>query len=266
MSFLKEFFRPEEDGFIFQPFSFWHYVLIVTLLSGAWIIFKHREHIRQNKRLNHWLKVSFILMAVVDQLLYMYFCFFLRKDGWVEGLPLYSCRAALYMGVIALVTDFKPLKGVTVYWGLFGGVLPMIQPDMLHYSWPHFTNVHFFIFHFMIFWLANYFLFVDGYDFDTKSYRYAFLVVNAFLTFTLIVNMLVGANYAYMFHSPVLRPLFDRLPKVLYLAFIYGVYNSLVFLVHATCLKLSLPDLAKASALRSLSGEEDACLASEQQD
>lgn len=256
MKFLAEFFRPEEDGFIFRPFSFWHMVLIVTLLGGAWVIFKNRHRIRHNPRLQQWIKVTFVTMAVLDQFLYMYFCFALRKDGWTEGLPLYTCRAALYMGALALLTDFKPLKGVTVYWGLFGGVLPMIQPDMLHYSWPHFTNVHFFIFHFMIFWLANYFLFVEGYDFDEASYHYAFGVVNVFVTLTLMVNVVAGANYAYIFHSPILQSFFDRWPTPLYVAMMYGVYNSLVFLVHEACLKLSLPNLAMGPGLADLVEEE----------
>ncbi|WP_158589218.1 TIGR02206 family membrane protein [Atopobacter sp. AH10] len=238
---MAYFFRGHEDGYRFPSFSLIHVLLVLLLLAGAYVLFKYRDEIRANRRWEKGVKLSFMTLIVLDQVLYIGFCFFSRPDGLQQALPLYTCRAALYTGFLALLTDHKVFKALTVYWGLFGGILPLVYPDMMAYSWPHFTNIHYFLLHFLVFWMANYFLLVEGYDSSRSNSRLLYSLVNAFLLLALGVNLYVKGNYAYLMEAPLLKTFFLEWPKLLYWLFTFSVYNALVWCVQQMCVKILIP-------------------------
>lgn len=246
---MSYFFRGSEDGYTFQIFSILHLMLIAVLLAGAYILFAHREEIRQKAKWRRVIRFGFVTLIVIDQLTYVGFCFLERSDGWVQALPLYTCRAALYTGLLAFLTDKKIFKGLTIYWGLFGGILPLVYPDVMAYSWPHFTTVHYFLLHYLVFWMANYFLFVDEYDCSESNPRRLYGLVNALLLAALVVSLGIKGNYAYLLESPILPSFFSRWPRPIYVLFTFAIYNSLVWLVQQMCVKVLIPQLLPEESL-----------------
>lgn len=232
MQLLKELFRAQEDGFHFQAFSWLHIVLILMMFLGARWIYRNRQAIRTNKSLDARVRGVLIAMILFHQVTFLYFSFFIRTDGLASGLPLYTCRMALWTALLALISKKEAFKGITIYWGLIGGILPMILPDLMAYSWPHITNFNYFLTHFSIFWASIYFLGVDQYQFNQHDLNFSLVFVNLFLILCLFANKFFDTNYAYLSASPILTGSLESMPRIFYHALIFLAYNLFIVLVH----------------------------------
>ena len=232
MQLLEELFRVQEDGFHFQAFSRLHIVLVLVMFLGAYWIYRKREDIRKNQDLDTWVRGVLIAMIVLHQVTFLYFSFFIRTDGLASGLPLYTCRMALWTALLALISKKEAFKGITIYWGLIGGILPMILPDLMAYSWPHITNFNYFLTHYSIFWASIYFLGVDQYQFNQDDLNFSLAFVNLFLVLCLFANKFFYTNYAYLSASPVLTTSLESMPRIFYYALVFLAYNLFIVLVH----------------------------------
>ncbi|MDO5040734.1 MAG: TIGR02206 family membrane protein [Peptoniphilus sp.] len=232
MNFWNFFFRLEEDNFKFKQFGRVHLIMLFIMIAGALSIYVHRQKIRENKGLRKILDGAFLLIILLQQSMFLYFYFVLSPMDFKNGLPLYTCRIALYTTFFGILFNSSNLKSATIYLGLAGGIVPMIIPDLQAYAFPHILYVSFFITHLSVFWASLMFLIVDEYTFDRSGFIFMCKFTNAVLATGVVVNMLFDANYAYLSYPPVFRDFFESLPQILYLFIVATAYNLANFIIY----------------------------------
>ena len=215
-NFMDEFFRRKEDGFVFDSYSFLHLILFAFMVIVAILLYKYRRKIKENKKIYKYVRFIFIFLLAFQQISFLYFICFVRKDTINEALPLYTCRISIYSGFFALIFNSNNLKILTIFWGLIGGIIGLIFPDLMPYSWPHIMYVNFFLTHFLVFW------------------------VSLFLLITEIINLKFNLNYAYLSYSPVFTNLLNKLPAIIYFLLAAILYNFSIFLNFYIFKKLKL--------------------------
>ncbi|CDZ74329.1 hypothetical protein ING2D1G_0134 [Peptoniphilus sp. ING2-D1G] len=225
MDFWNFFFRLEKDDFKFEKFGTVHLIMFCIMVIGALLIYKFRKNIRANKRLRKTIGLIFLLTILLQQSMFLYFYLVVSNIDLENALPLYTCRIALYTTFFGILLNSSNLKSATVYFGLAGGIVPMIIPDLQPYAFPHALYVSFFVTHFSVFWAALMFLFVDKYNFDKSGFVFMCKFVNVFLIASVIANIAFDANYAYSSSSPVFKGFFGSLPKPLYFLLVVIAYN-----------------------------------------
>lgn len=232
MDIIKYFFRTNKDPVRFEAYSLEHLILLLLMLGVSLLLFLKKDLIRKNKSLDKFIRYLLMSLIIFQQGTFLYFNFVLRENGLALGLPLYTCRIALYTGFFALATSWKMPKAVTVYWGFVGGIIPMIVPDLEYYLWPHISVLNYFLTHFLVFWSASYLLFVKNFKFSKNTLNLNLFFTNIFLTISLIVNLLFGGNYAYLSTSPIFKDMLMEIPKPIYVLAVYLVYNLFALIVH----------------------------------
>lgn len=232
MDIIKYFFRINQDPTRFEAYSLAHLLLLILMLGVSMFFFFSQKKIRENKLLDKFIRILLIILIVFQQGTFLYFNFVLRENGLALGLPLYTCRAALYTSFFGLATSWESPKSFTVYWGFIGGIIPMIVPDLEYYIWPHISVLNYFLTHFLVFWTASYLLFVKKFRFTKRTLHLNLIFTNVFLTVSLVVNTFFGGNYAYLNRSPIFKELIDTWPKLFYIILVYIIYNLFAFIVH----------------------------------
>ncbi|MFR7353935.1 TIGR02206 family membrane protein, partial [Anaerococcus obesiensis] len=147
---------------------------------------------------------------------------------------------SIYSGFFALIFNSNNLKILTIFWGLIGGIIGLIFPDLMPYSWPHIMYVNFFLTHFLVFWVSLFFLIVDKIKIKKENLKFLFIFVNVFLLITEIINLKFNLNYAYLSYSPVFTNLLNKLPAVIYFLLAAILYNFSIFLNFYIFKKLKL--------------------------
>ncbi|WP_049690850.1 TIGR02206 family membrane protein [Anaerococcus jeddahensis] len=238
--FIEVFFRKKEDGFVFNSYGSLHLFLFSFMIFMGFLMYRYRKNIRENKKIYKILRNSFIFLLAFQQLSFLFFLSFIRHDTISEALPLYTCRVSIYSGFFALLFNNKNLKILTIFWGLIGGLIGMIYPDLSPYSWPHIMYVNFFLTHYLVFWVSLFFLVVDGVRLNRGNLKFLFIFVNIFLIITELINLKFGLNYAYLSYSPIFTDLLKKLPGYLYFILAGILYNFSIILNYYIFKKLNL--------------------------
>lgn len=238
--FLEVFFRKKEDGFVFNSYGLLHLFLFLFMIFMGILIYRHRKNIRENKKLYKIIRNSFIFLLAFQQFSFLFFISFIRHDTISEALPLYTCRVSIYSGFFAFLLNNKNLKILTIFWGLIGGLIGMLYPDLSPYSWTHIMYVNFFLTHYLVFLVSLFFIFVDGLKLSKENLKFLFIFVNIFLIITEIVNLKFGLNYAYLSYSPIFTGLLKKLPGYLYFVLAAILYNLSIILNYYIFKKFNL--------------------------
>ncbi len=232
MKGLIYFFRPEQDGTHFLAFSSTHFLMLFFLFFGAVLLYQTKEKLRQSPRLQRWVRGGFLFVLLVQQLGFLVFYFLIAHQGIREGLPLYTCRFAVYGAIVALLFSSHSAKTIAIDWGLVGGLIAMANPDFAPYAWPHWTNLNYVLTHFAVFWVALYFLWVEEYSFRYEGVKSLLFWTNCVLLLGLVVNRVGGGNYAYLAKSPIFPHLFAGFNSRVYAILVIVLYNLAGGLIH----------------------------------
>lgn len=238
--FLEVFFRKKEDGFVFNSYGLLHLFLFLFMIFIGFLIYRYRKNLRENKKYYKITRNIFLFLLAYQQLSFLFFLSFVRHDTISEALPLYTCRVSIYSGFFALLFNNKNLKILTIFWGLIGGLIGLIYPDLMAYSWPHIMYVNFFLTHYLVFWVSLFFLIVDEVRLSRDNLKFLFIFVNVFLIITEIINLNFGLNYAYLTYSPIFTENLSKLPGFLYFLIAGVLYNFSIYLNFYIFKKLNL--------------------------
>lgn len=170
-----------------------------------------------------------IILIAVNQLL-LYIWYFTGPVFIEDGLPLYTCRIADILLVIAYITDNRFLRALGVYLGFIGGVVAVLTPALYEYSIFHYTNIDFFLSHITLMSLSMYYFMhdEDGYFISVKNriMKYTFYI----LLVIAIINKILGTNYSYTEHPPFLGNVFAKMNWPLYFILLIGMYEFSIVL------------------------------------
>lgn len=242
-NFIGVFFRKKEDEFVFNSYGLLHLFLFLFMIFIGFLIYRYRKNLRENKKYYKITRNIFLFLLAFQQLSFLFFLSFVRHDTISEALPLYTCRVSIYSGFFALLFNNKNLKILTIFWGLIGGLIGLIYPDLMAYSWPHIMYVNFFLTHYLVFWVSLFFLIVDEVRLNSGNLKFLFVFVNIFLMVTEIINLNFGLNYAYLSYSPIFTDLLKKLPGYLYFVLTGILYNFSIILNYYIFKKFNLVEV-----------------------
>jgi hypothetical integral membrane protein (TIGR02206 family) len=158
-------------------------------------------------------------------------------------LPFHLCDICAFLAGFAILTRKNLLCELTYYWGIAATLQALITPA-LSYNFPHLTYITFFLQHLAIVGVA---IFLPlGYDWRPKyplwkSPLRAFLWVNVYLVFAMILNLTLKTNFGFFAKLPPNPSLLDHLgPWPFYIIGMEGMALVLFFL-------LTLPFLRKST-------------------
>jgi hypothetical integral membrane protein (TIGR02206 family) len=149
-------------------------------------------------------------------------------------LPLHLCDVAAMTAGFALITKRPLLRALTYFWGLAATVQALITPA-ISVGFPHAAFVMFFIQHFAVVAAAFYIPLVEGWRPEGPLWR-APLTIFAwsllYLLVVIVVNRLLGSNFAFAMRPPDNPSLIDHLgPWPWYLLSLLGIGLLLFFLL-----------------------------------
>ena len=201
------------------------------MFSIPLIFIKYKKAIIKKPKIQKIIKIIFLIGLIFQQITFIYFSFFIKGDGIIDGLPLYTCRITVYVSIFALVLNSNKLKTVTIIWGIVGGILAMLVPDLHPYKWPHILYMNFFLTHILIFAIGMYFLLIEEVRPNTENKIFTYKFANIFLIMTLALNYILNTNYSYLRISPVYKDFFLKFNPILYAIFVIALYNIEIFII-----------------------------------
>lgn len=234
MNGLAYFFRtpmdPDSGLVLFSPL---HFLMIAVMLAGCAAIYFLRGRIRKDARVHGGIKWTLFTLLLIEQIAFYAWFIVTGRFTWSESLPFFSCRIAMILVLVAMLRDAPRAKALGVYFGLFGGFLALLLPDLFKYHWPHLQWICFFGGHDLLIWSAAFFL-VEGYSFTKESLKNALVGIVLFLLASDVCNLVIPeANYAYLVEPPFLvDTLMGIMGQVGYTIFANLVYVLLIFVIH----------------------------------
>lgn len=172
-----------------------HLLVLVTGLVTAYLI------IRRNKTSKIFEILPTIIMLIAYICLYTWY-YFSPESFLLKGLPLYTCRIAVYILAIGIFFNKKQCLKLGVYWGLFGGFFGLLLPTIFDYSFPHILQISTFYLHIYLFTTAVYYLFVKKIGMNKEDLRMCCKSTIIFLSLAHIVNIILNTNYVATFKMP----------------------------------------------------------------
>jgi hypothetical integral membrane protein (TIGR02206 family) len=138
--------------------------------------------------------------------------------GWTALLPLELCDAAMVLAVITLIAPRRSTAEVVYFWAGSGTLLAMLTPE-LPWNFPRWEFVVFFGLHGLV--LVSALVLVFGLGFRPRSgapWR-ALGVTAGWAALVGLVNLLLGTNYMYLRHKPIVATPLDWMgPWPVYIA------------------------------------------------
>lgn len=234
MSNLRYFFRSVEDGRNILPFGSIH--LLAILIFIVLIIYTVNLRYKSEVTKKRFIKTIGYIM-IIDQILINLWFIFAGTFNLGESLPLFSCRIVVLLFIYSIFTDNVKFKRVSIYWGMMGGILALIFPDMYPYHYPHFTNFHFFIFHYLLMMAAIYYIYVERLEPTKEGLEHALKFTLKYNLFVLLINLIIklftnNVNYGYLLKVPKLLEKTVRINGFLYIIIAQLLYLIAVLAMH----------------------------------
>lgn len=127
-----------------------------------------------------------------------------------EDLPIYICRIMAITAPLVYWKENKFWTGVFYFWIIVGTANALLTPD-LKFTAFHWQYLGYFLMHAGLLSLPLYYIFVLGHSVKRKDLWNAFMMANALLVFTMVLNYFIGSNYMYTKHKPEVPSLLDSM-------------------------------------------------------
>lgn len=228
---MKHFFRGTSDGVYFKNLSLAHLLLVAIAFFGAYLIYRYKD-VLQEDRYSKIFKRTIGITLLSQQIILYGWYFFTGFSSIKESLPLYNCRIAIICTALALLTDKKTLKNISVYWGLYGAILALIIVEGDPFSFPHYTIVSFFVGHIFLLWGSLFILFVDNYQVNKRNLHDVLKLTTAYHFVLLIFDIMIKANYDYLIEPPIFKSIVMLMPQMLYSIIAIIIFDLLICIVY----------------------------------
>lgn len=225
---IKHFFRSTPDGWAMKLLGIPHIIIMSFVIVSAIALWKSAHKLRKNDILRKPLAVT---LATLVTILYSWYLLS-GYNGIKEGLPLYSCRIAMFAAITALLTKNRIAQSIACYWGITGGVIAFLLPNLDPFSWPHYTNISFIFGHYLLVLTLIYIVRVDGYRVDFSTAKTMIKLTTALNIFNVLLNALIGSNYNFLRKFPFGEIPFIKNGSILYIITAVVAYNIIIIIMH----------------------------------
>ncbi len=217
------------DNFRFQAFGLQHISAILFFAFGgiAMIRYAKKQNLEKQERIASL--IAWTLSITVLAWIALRFAFGIFNKS--TDLPFDLCNiSGILMPFFVKIRKNWHFQ-VFYYWIMAGTTQAILTPH-LYDGFPHYTFVKYFLVHCGLVILILYVLFVFKMRPTFKGIGTAFLAMQGFFLFLIVVNTLIGSNYGYICHKPDVASLLDYFgPHPWYLLVTQGI-ALLFFLVY----------------------------------
>ena len=198
-----------------SPFILFGYQhLIILALSACFIIFfplcaKNNFNIKRREQISNWIAYILIIHEASKPFYRTYFF----GDLFFTVLPLHLCNLSAFSIATYLLTRRKVFFEIAYFWGLSGGTMALITPE-LDLAFPDIEWFPYFIGHSMTLMGVFYSIFCHNIHPSRESLKKVMLISCGSLAIILIINTLLGppANYWYLNTKPNADSLMNFMP------------------------------------------------------
>lgn len=234
MNLLSFIFRYKEDYIDITPYSKGH--LIFLAIGLCLIIFTISFRKRKESLRRVFIKSITIFMIFVQIILYSW-QYASGRMSLLDSLPIYSCRLVLYLFIFDVFFHKPKLRKICIYWGLMGGILAMLVPDLYRFRFPHITNLQFFIFHFYILMMSIYYICVENIVLTKEDLKYSIKVTVIYNIFVLLLSLVIRqvepeVNYGFILRPPAVIESYIPFNGVIYTIMAIIVYSIVICIMH----------------------------------
>jgi hypothetical integral membrane protein (TIGR02206 family) len=148
-----------------------------------------------------WARYSLAGFATIIGASWYLYRFFVERDPWRWNLPLELCDLALWIAIVALLTQRQRLGELAYYWGIPGAGMALLTP-YLGVPFRSFFTVIFFAGHGFIVVAALYLVGTRQLRPGPRSWLFAWLAINALAAVDYWVDVRLGVDYMYLRERP----------------------------------------------------------------
>lgn len=220
---LETFFSQETNfDLAMKPFTWQHGVLVFLALLTIVLTLKYAVHIKDSKHFNK-IKIGFAIWVISLEIIY-------HIHYWIHGMfsiPMHLCSFGAFLSVYILLTDSKKAFQILFLIGITGGLMALLIPDTLGYTY---FNVRYYLFpimHINIMMVPIFYYKAYGYRVDRKSIYLTSVLILALMPIANIFNNLYDRNYLFIGQKP--RIFGDFLPPYPYYLILGGIGAFLFF-------------------------------------
>ena len=234
LDFFIYFFRSKPEGYDIEKYGLTHILLVLIAFTGAILIYKYREKIKNGNK--NILKI-FVIILLFQQII-LYAWYILSGAFSIEtSLPLYDCRVAILCLICGVFLNSNKMKRIGIYLGFVGSIVALITPELDKFIFPHYTWISFFVGHTLLLWISCYIFFVEEIEISFKKYMEVFVFTNILHIAIIIFNNLTDCHYAFLSEPPIFKDVAVRLHPLTYIAIMMLILNFALYLVHSYFMK-----------------------------
>jgi len=199
-----------------QPFTWQHGILILLGILSVILTLKFAAKIK-NLTFEKRVKRGFAIWLLFLELIY-------HLHYWSYGMfsvPLHICSFGVMFSITILFTDSKKAFEFLFFIGIFGGLLALLIPNSLGYTYYNMRYYHFIVLHMSIAIVPIYYYKAYGYRVTLKSVYKTIALLLIVSPLVVFVNYTTGKNYMFIGEKPEI--LADYLPDWPYYIIIFIV-------------------------------------------
>lgn len=257
----------------FYEWSFWHFLPIILLIAGIYLVYRYREKLANWKH-EETFRFIIALLLILSEGLYYWRTMYVGDNGsenmeqLLTKLPFEVCEWMAYFAAFMLMKKSRNLFDICFYICLTIGIIPLFMPSVIKYTGPTYIRYYqFWIEHTFTIFAVFYMMFVHGCKPNYRKIYKPFAVLAVLVTIAIILNTSIeGANFLYLAAGTDGDSIANILPQNIWirLALYFGIMVVLFALV-------SLPQIiseikAKKRSQSACEGVVNQTLATETQD
>ena len=229
----------------FYEWSFWHFLPILILIAGIYLVYRYREKIASWKGEE---TLRFIIAAVIilNEGFYYWRTLYVGDNGsqdmdqLLTKLPFQVCEWMAYFSAFMLMKKSRNLFDVCYYVCLTLGIIPYFMPSVIKYTGPAYARYYqFWLEHTLPVFAVFYMMFVHGFRADYKKVYKPFGVMAILAVFAIILNTNIeGANFLYLAQGTDGDSLANILPQNIWVRLV--LYTGILIVLFAL---VSLPQI-----------------------
>jgi len=190
-----EAFFSHTIGIEFKEWGIYHFIPLVLVIVGVFLIYYYRKEIRESKNEKYFRYALGSLGIIAEITLQVW----KASEGnySLNELPIGICAFSMFMSIYIMFTKNFKVYEITYFWAI-GGVVSILFPDIL-YGPDRFRYYQYVIGHVSFFFMIMYMLFVHDFIPSFSSFKKSFLLLlGIVLLFIIPFNNIFDTNFMYL--------------------------------------------------------------------
>ena len=203
---LSEYLYSPGSFQVFGPSHIWGIILFLILVVGVPLISKKYLAEKNQHRIGCFIG----LIVGANYFIWVALEILAGTFDIKIHLPFQLCRVANILIPLIMISKSDRVYQIVYFWGMSGVFQGLITPDITN-DFPHFHFIRFWVGHNGMIIALVYATVVYGIRPKISSIKKSFVALNLFLLASVIVNLILDANYFWISGKPPMSSLLDYL-------------------------------------------------------